>query len=90
MSRKKKFHRRIRERMTKTGESYSIARMNLSKVKADAQPASASPAPAPEPPPRFAIHRLLAERSQLRSSDTGAKPKPERQSLYEKRLWARL
>ena len=84
-SRNRKLKRRIRERMAKTGESYSTARMhilNLGSVPESTQP-----------PPRrgLAIHALLAS---LHSSDASKASNPreckEARRRRSKRLWQRL
>ena len=84
-SRKRKFQRRIRARIEKTGESYSVARMHLSKAHLNPQPEEIS-SPAPQAkPPRFAIHVALAQRSRAASSNTAAAV-----ARREHRAWSRI
>lgn len=84
-NRDRKLRRRVRERMSKTGESYSTARMNLTK-RILQEDAAADPAPQQSPRSFRTIHSALVEK--------GAQPSPtgmrEKASAREARVWARL
>ena len=94
-SRDRKFRRRVRARMEKTGECYEAAHRNLSKSRtpktADQQPEKSLAQPQERPStPRFAIHLKLA--AQGRNQPAGQTPQetPAKQAARNARLWSRL
>jgi hypothetical protein len=85
MPQDRKFRRRVRERMAKTGESYSTARHNLSADDPDSQ-SSSSKSLHQTSAPQFAIHTAFATSPLRRTS-------PERQETLaarEKRIWTQI
>ena len=88
MSKNRKLRRRIRERMRKTGESYTIARMHI--LNADTQK-ELGPAKDELTQPCFAIERILAECGFTRSSEPPDLEKAaELRERHQKRLEERL
>lgn len=90
-SRDRKFRRRVRARMEKTGECYEAAHRNLSKSRtpktADQQPEKSLAQPHERPStPRFAIHLKLA----AQACKQPAISTPEQQAARKARLWSRL
>jgi hypothetical protein len=86
MSKERNFRRRIRERIVKTGESYSIARMHLSNEGPSAETPD-TPPPKQAAAPRFKLHLALSQvgRAVSRPPET-----PEERAQRIARLWNRV
>ncbi|HET9520898.1 MAG TPA: hypothetical protein VFO73_07635 [Candidatus Limnocylindrales bacterium] len=70
MPTQKVFKRRVRARMTKTGESYTAARRQLLNKAGEVVP-NAAAAPAPEPPAIPSDAQLVADEAMIRATGKG-------------------
>jgi hypothetical protein len=97
MSKRKdrKFLRRVRARMAKTGESYAAAHRNLSKSRTLETTDQQTEKPLAQPQerssgPRFAIHLQLAALGRAQPAGSTPQETPEQQAARRARLWSRL